>query len=32
MAKGKESEDWHWPLYKNTWEIIAKEHPDWFKD
>ena len=32
VARGADSEDWSWPLYKNTWAILAKEHPDWFKD
>jgi hypothetical protein len=32
VAQGADSEDWYWPLYKNIWAIIAKEHPDWFKD
>jgi hypothetical protein len=32
VAQGADSEDWYWPLYQNTWAIIAREHPDWFKD
>jgi hypothetical protein len=32
VAQGTDSEDWSWPLYKNIWAILAKEHPDWFKD
>lgn len=32
VAQGKYSEDWSWPLYKNIWANMAKEHPDWFKD
>ena len=32
VARGTDSEDWYWPLYKNIWAITAKEHPDWFKD
>lgn len=32
VASGVNSEDWYWPLYKNTWTNTAKEHPDWFKD
>jgi hypothetical protein len=32
VARGTDSEDWYWPLYENIWAIMAKEHPDWFKD
>jgi hypothetical protein len=32
VAQGTDSEDWYWPLYKNIWANLAKEHPDWFKD
>jgi hypothetical protein len=32
VARGAGSEDWYWPLYKNTWASTAKEHPDWFRD
>jgi hypothetical protein len=32
VAQGAGSEDWYWPLYQNTWAIIAREHPDWFND
>jgi len=32
VAHGPDLQDWCWDLYENISAIIAKEHPDWFKE